>query len=188
LALLLCGGAVPALALGISEIEVTQTQIADDGIIMEATDAASIGPGGEILLPVTSVADWAVLHDTSRIAFLLPGSGGDRVAIEGLRFDCCANKVTGFLGAVQNKTGIFGATIEIFDIYVRPDGTYELAWTQAAADVLQQVFGSQGGFAAGEMFGIASLAEACGVPEPGTLVLLAGGAFGLVGFGRRRRR
>ncbi len=189
LVLLLCAGALPALASGITEITVRQSELEADGIILGATNGSSIAMTGELLLPVTSVFDAAVFHDTSRLVFSDPGAeGSTQMVIEQLTFDWKTHTAYGWL-AGEKAGGRVGAAsvVDVFNLFMRQDGSFELAWTTEAADFARSIFGNRGGFREGRLFGIAELGADPHVPEPATLALLAGGALGLALYGRRRR-
>ncbi len=182
---LLFGAALPGAAAPISEITVVQDTLAADGIMIDVTGDGSIGPVGELLLGVSGIAPGVVMHDKARIEFTA-GPRSTRYVVEGLSFDWNTHTAHGFVGALVDGAPVFGAHIDVFDLFQRPDGTFELIWTTQAANVFQQVFGSQGDVDPGDYFADALLgADPHGVPEPGTLLMMATGLLGLSYLRRR---
>ncbi len=193
LAVLLLGGATPAVALslGFSEIEITQdfsgiaTVEANFGELL-FPQGSGFGPNGTVMLPITDVTSGAVVHATSRIALLVNGGGGDRVVFEGITIDWDTKTAHGGFGSFVGGTLDGDSDADVFDLTMIDATTFQLTWTQAAADVANSVLGTS--FAAGTEFGIISLgADPHAVPEAGSMALLASGAFGLALFGMRRR-
>lgn len=185
---LLAGAAVPAVSAPISEITVVQDQLATDGIIINVTGDGMVGALGELLLGVSGTGPGVVFHDNARLEFSQGQPWAVRFAIEGLAFDWNTGFASGFVGGIKDRNPIFGAQIDVFQLFMAKDGTFELAWTQAASDVFNMVFDNgDGGVAPGVFFGIAALGVDPHVPEPATALLMLGGMIGLAGYGRRSR-
>ncbi|MBW2243899.1 MAG: PEP-CTERM sorting domain-containing protein [Deltaproteobacteria bacterium] len=186
---LMLSAALPAAAIQITEITVkpaSAAQFAADGILIDVTDNGGIGTLGELLLNVSGVAPGVVMHDGTRIEFNM-GNSRTRYAIEDLAFDWNTGYATGFVGGIKNRDVLFAGVLNVFKLFMAPDGSFEVVWTQEAADVFQMVFGANGGVDGGVDFGKAIVGADPHVPEPGTLILMMGGIVGLARFGRRTR-